>query len=82
MGPFWTRIFGPRWARLGRGFPPLLSCPEERQAELLALVLEALATHKVGDRPGRCEPRRIKRRPKYPLLNKPRAEARAELLNN
>jgi len=61
---------------------PLLFCPEERKAELLALVLEALATHKVGDRPGRCEPRRIKRRPKYPLLNKPRAEARAELLNN
>jgi hypothetical protein len=60
----------------------LMSCPEQRKGELLVLVLGAVATHKVGDRPGRCEPRRVKRRPKYPLLNKPRAEARAELLNN
>jgi putative transposase len=60
----------------------LMNCPEERKAELLCRVLAAVATHKVGDRPGRCEPRRVKRRPKYPLLNKPRAEARAELLNN
>ncbi len=59
----------------------LLDCAEEDQAELLARVLRAVATHKVGTRPGRCEPRRIKRRPRYPLLNKPRAEARAELLN-
>jgi len=35
----------------------------------------------VGDRPGRCEPRAIKRRPKpRPLLKQPRAEARRRLL--
>ena len=41
----------------------------------------AVATHRVGDRPDRCEPRAVKRRPK-PLryLTKPRREARAALL--
>jgi len=44
-------------------------------------VLEALATHRVGDRPGRVEPRKVKRRPKsYPRLTKPRAQERAALL--
>lgn len=46
-------------------------------------LLLALEKEKVGDRPGRCEPRAVKRRPKpYPLLTKPRAQARAELLTN
>ena len=34
-----------------------------------------------GDRPGRIEPRAVKRRPKpHALLTKPRAEAKAELI--
>ena len=37
-----------------------------------------IAQQRVGERPGRIEPRALKRRPKpYPLLTKPRAEARA-----
>jgi len=37
----------------------------------------------VGKRPGRIEPRAIKRRPKaFPLLMKPRAEARAQVRKN
>ena len=45
-------------------------------------LFAAIGTHRVGDRPDRCEPRAVKRRPK-PLryLTKPRDEARAELLN-
>jgi hypothetical protein len=44
-------------------------------------LLKALAKEEVGDRPDRCEPRAVKRRPKpQALLRKPRAEARAELL--
>jgi hypothetical protein len=44
-------------------------------------VLVAIGTHEVGDRPGRYEPRRVKRRPKhYGWLTQPRAEARAQLL--
>ena len=40
-------------------------------------MLLALARHEVGNRPGRLEPRRIKRRPKpHKLLNTPRSTAR------
>ncbi|MDZ4263308.1 MAG: IS4 family transposase, partial [Pseudomonadota bacterium] len=36
-----------------------------------------------GNRPGRIEPRALKRRPNsYPLLMKPRDEARAGVLKN
>jgi hypothetical protein len=49
-------------------------------AELLSLyddLLSAIASHRVGDRPNRYEPRAIKRRPKpHPLLTKPRHEAK------
>ena len=52
---------------------------------LATLLIDAasvcLATHVVGNRPGRLEPRAVKRRPKpHDLLTKPRAQARAELL--
>jgi IS4 transposase len=44
-------------------------------------LLAALATHQVGDRPDRVEPRARKRRPKpYPLLMEPRSQARRRLL--
>lgn len=44
-------------------------------------MLMILADQRVGDRPGRCEPRAIKRRPKaQPLLTRPRRQARDELL--
>jgi len=48
--------------------------------ERLQGLLILMAQQVVGKRPGRIEPRAIKRRPKpYPLLVKPRAEARAEV---
>lgn len=48
---------------------------------LIRGTLANLAGYIVGDRPGRVEPRAIKRRPKpHDLLTKPRAQARAELL--
>ena len=52
---------------------------------LRALLIDAAsaipAEHVIGNRPGRVEPRAVKRRPKpHDLLNKPRAESRAELL--
>jgi putative transposase len=44
-------------------------------------LLKELSKQRVGDRPDRCEPRAVKRRPKpQKWLTKPRAEARAELL--
>ena len=48
---------------------------------LVELVLANLAEHTIGYRPGRAEPRAVKRRPKpRDLLTKPRDQARPELL--
>ena len=50
-------------------------------AQLINASLASMAEHIVGNRPGRVEPRAIKRRPKeQALLAKPRAQARAELI--
>ena len=47
---------------------------------VVASLLSALASHEVGSRPGRVEPRAVKRRRKARLLTKPREQRRAELL--
>ena len=50
-------------------------------ALLIAAASVSLAEHVVGNRPGRIEPRAVKRRPKpHHLLTKPRAQARAEMI--
>jgi hypothetical protein len=51
------------------------------EAEVLRKVaLKAIASHRVGDRPNRVEPRVRKRRPKnYPLMHKPRPKPRKRL---
>lgn len=50
-------------------------------ASLVAVGLENLASHTIGNRPGRAEPRAVKRRPKpHDLLMKPRDHACTELL--
>ena len=52
------------------------ACQPSKLQELLVLI----AQQRVGDRPGRIEPRAIKRRPKpYPLLTTPREIARAKV---
>jgi hypothetical protein len=44
-------------------------------------ILDAVAAHRVGDRPGRFEPRLRKRRPKhYAFLRKPRHEVKRQML--
>ncbi|MCA1697955.1 MAG: IS4 family transposase [Actinobacteria bacterium] len=56
---------------------PLLTCSAASLPAVIAALLEAIVRHRVGNRPGRFEPRARKRRPKpYPLLTRPRAEAR------
>ncbi len=46
---------------------------KKKQRELIGQLLRVIACDQVPDRPGRREPRAVKRRPKpYPLLNKPR----------
>jgi hypothetical protein len=55
--------------------------PKQR-SKLWRAMLAAITYDRVGDRPGRVEPRAKKRRPKqYDLLNCSRAEARKRLLN-
>src|SRR5262245_19458998 len=45
-------------------------------------LLDAIASHRVGDRPDRFEPRRRKRRPKpYDRLMRPRHEVKRAMLN-
>jgi hypothetical protein len=53
----------------------------ERQAQLWEEMFVAIAHDRVGDRPGRVEPRAKKRRPKhYDLLNWSSEDARNRLL--
>lgn len=53
-----------------------------RRRRLWEAMLRAIASYEVGDRPGRVEPRAIKRRPKkQKLLTEPRGQARERLLN-
>lgn len=47
-----------------------------RKKELWAALLLSLAHDLVPERPGRREPRAVKRRPKYPLLTRPRQQQR------
>lgn len=55
-------------------------CPESR-AMLSQQCLRQIASHRVGNRPNRIEPREVKRRPKsQKLLTEPRVVARAKLL--
>ena len=54
--------------------------PSAARASRVPIVLRAIASHRVGTRPDRDEPRACKRRPKpYPLLRVPRQQARARL---
>jgi len=58
----------------------LLEATEETAADLYEWLLLTIGVHQVGDRPDRVEPRARKRRSKeYPLLTKPREEARKKL---
>jgi hypothetical protein len=60
--------------------PYLLMAEREDLAEWSRRLLEAIAQHRVGQRPNRYEPRKRKRRPKpYGLLNESRAQARERL---
>jgi len=60
----------------------LTACSRKNLPYLCQRMLTAIAAHRVGDRPGRQEPRAIKRRPKpHDLLTVPRSEARKRLLH-
>jgi hypothetical protein len=61
----------------------LITSDGEQRTLAYCRLFEAIATHIVGDRPNRVEPRRRKRRDdRYPNLGRPRAEERARLLGD
>jgi Transposase DDE domain len=66
-------------------FQPVIALTSERgptfRRSLYDQILDAIATHRVADRPDRFEPRQLKRRPKpYDRLMKPRHEAKRDIL--
>jgi IS4 transposase len=66
-------------------FQPVLALRCEADAAFRRAVyeqlLDAIASHRVADRPDRYEPRQLKRRPKpYDRLMKPRHQAKREML--
>jgi hypothetical protein len=62
--------------------PYLATMSRSAAAEYYEHLLNALAVHRVADRPDRCEPRVKKRRPKaYPYMQEPRSSARRRCLD-
>jgi hypothetical protein len=60
----------------------ILCLDDAKARTLIAAYLSGIASHQVGDRPDRVEPRAIKRRPKpHRLLQEPRSTAKAKLTN-
>jgi hypothetical protein len=63
-----------------QAFRWLLLLVQEQRASLLQCLLDVVTTHRVGNRPDRWEPRKVKRRWKtYGLLKRRRAEEQAAL---
>lgn len=61
-------------------FLPQLSVSDTAKVPLIyETMLKAMSQHRVGNRPGRQDPRKIKRRRKHDLLNEPREEARKKI---
>lgn len=59
---------------------PRLRQPSRRPAADRATLLAHIVQQVVGNRPGRCEPRQRKRRPKpFPLMTRPRDELRQQV---
>jgi hypothetical protein len=73
-------------AQVLEAFGPVIGLRGEDDVEFLEVIygrlLDAVAAHRVGDRPDRLEPRKRKRRPKpYDRLMKPRHETKRQMLN-
>lgn len=51
----------------------VLKAKDKNRLRIIKVLLSAIANQKIGDRPGRSEPRVVKRRPKaYPRMSEPR----------
>jgi Transposase DDE domain len=71
------------WQTMKASHESLVEASPAERERLVAAMLKAIAGHRVGDRPGRVEPRATKRRPKkLRYLNEPRRDARKRLVGN
>jgi hypothetical protein len=60
----------------------LIAGADEQKANVYRTLFMAIAAHRVGDRPDRIEPRRLKRRrDKYQNMRMPRAQARQAMID-
>jgi hypothetical protein len=76
--PPWHISFKGALQTLNHFLPLLASCMDTDTG--CAALVRCVATHVVGNRPDRYEPRRVKRRPKpYKLLQRPRAEYKSRI---
>jgi len=65
---------------LNNFIPQLLVASSQKRLQIYSTLLKIIAHKAVPERPGRCEPRVRKRRPKaYPLMTKPRHKLRKQL---
>lgn len=79
----WTISFKATLQTLKAFALPLMTCERMKLPEMIEEILLAIARHSVGNRPGRVEPRALKRRAKpYDLLTKPREDARKLEIQN
>jgi hypothetical protein len=61
--------------------PYFVNSSAEKNTMLYAEILKLIVQNKIGNRPGRVEPRAVKKRPKaFPLLSKPRVVERMKLM--
>lgn len=76
-----TLSFSAALEAIAAGWQVIVVSGDAVAAQLVEVLLANLAGHVVGNRPGRIEPRAVKRRRKpHDLLTQPRAQARAKLL--
>jgi hypothetical protein len=67
--------------KIAAGWIAIVLLDDKVLTTLIKSHWDDLATHRVGHRPNRVEPRAVKRRPKpHDLLMEPREQARARLL--
>jgi hypothetical protein len=73
--------FAAAMQKIAASYETIVVIQEDRALTLIEVHVRDLGGARIGDRPNRVEPRKIKRRPKpQQLLTVPRAEARAALL--
>ncbi len=67
---------------LNKYMPHFINSSGKQNKMMYDELLKIIVSNKIGNRPGRVEPRRVKRRPKpFDTLNKPRFIEKAKLEN-